>query len=226
MLFGNVILCASLTHRRAHRLRRLPSVCGHGPGSASCRWSAAGPGSGRSSRSPTPPRRRSRRSAMARLASTTSWTTTPPGRGVAAVPGQGRGREAAAARARLARAAARRRVRRGPDDHLARVLEREGEEGARLGAVVCELAGGVPCLGQRMRRARPGTGRCCPPSQRDDRFRGRRGGRRAGRVPRPDPGPPGGDHDHRSEGVPDDRGVAAGHQLPGVGAGATGDVRG
>ena len=128
--------------------------------------------------------------------------------------------------ARLARAAARRRVRRGPDDHLARVLEREGEERARLGAAVCELAGGIPCLGQRMRRARPGTGRCCPPSLRDDRFRGRRGGRRAGRVPRPDPGPPGGDHDHRSEGVPDDRGVAAGHQLPEFGAGATGDVRG
>jgi hypothetical protein len=70
------------------------------------------------------------------------------GRGVAAVPGQGRGREAAAACARLARAAARRRVRRGPDDQRARVLEREGKERARLGAAVYELAGGIPCLGQ------------------------------------------------------------------------------
>ena len=47
---------------------------------------------------------------------------------------------------------------------LARVIEREGEERARLGAAVRELAGGVPCLGQRMRRTRPGTGRCCSPS--------------------------------------------------------------
>ncbi len=46
------------------------------------------------------------------------------GRAVAAVPGRGPGREAAAAGARLARAAARRRVRRGPDDQRARVLER------------------------------------------------------------------------------------------------------
>ena len=46
----------------------------------------------------------------------------------------------------------------------ARVLEREGQEGARLGAAVRELAGGIPCLGRRMRRARPGTGRCCSPS--------------------------------------------------------------
>jgi nucleoside-diphosphate-sugar epimerase len=86
------------------------------------------------------------------------------GRGVAAVPGQGRGREATAARARLARAAARRGVRRGPDDQLARFLEREGKERARLGAAVRELAGGIPCLGPRMIRARPGTGRCCSPS--------------------------------------------------------------
>ena len=43
-------------------------------------------------------------------------------------------------------------------------LEREGKEGARLGAAVRELAGGIPCLGQRMRRARPSTGRCCSPS--------------------------------------------------------------
>ena len=86
------------------------------------------------------------------------------GRGVAAVPGRDRGREAAAAHARLARAATRRRVRRGPDDQLARVLEREGKERARLGAAVRELAGGIPCLGQRMRRALPGTGRCCSPS--------------------------------------------------------------
>ena len=86
------------------------------------------------------------------------------GRGVAAVPGPGRGREAAAAGAGLARAAAGRGVRGGPDDHLARLLEREGQERARLGAAVRELAGGIPCLGQRMRRARPGTGRCCSPS--------------------------------------------------------------
>jgi nucleoside-diphosphate-sugar epimerase len=32
------------------------------------------------------------------------------------------------------------------------------------GAAVPELAGGLPCLGQRVRRARPGTGRCCSPS--------------------------------------------------------------
>ncbi|WP_207786359.1 NAD-dependent epimerase/dehydratase family protein [Micromonospora globispora] len=82
----------------------------------------------------------------------------------AAVPGQGRGREAAAAPARLARAAARRGVRGGPDDRGARVLESEGKEGARLGAAVRELAGGIPCLGQRMRRARPSIGRCCSPS--------------------------------------------------------------
>ena len=44
-----------------------------------------------------------------------------------------------------------------------RVIEREGKEGARLGAAVRELAGGIPCLGQRMRR-RPSTGRCCSPS--------------------------------------------------------------
>ncbi len=37
----------------------------------------------------------------------------------------------------------------------ARVLEREGKKGAGLGAAVRELAGGIPCLGQRMRRARP-----------------------------------------------------------------------
>ena len=52
------------------------------------------------------------------------------------------GAEAAAARARLAQPAARRSVRRGPDDQRAWVLEREGKEGARLGAAVCELAGG------------------------------------------------------------------------------------
>jgi len=32
----------------------------------------------------------------------------------------------------------------------ARVLEREGQEGARLGAALRELAGGIPCLGPRM----------------------------------------------------------------------------
>ena len=85
-------------------------------------------------------------------------------RGMAAVPGPGRGREAAAAGARLARAAAGRGVRGGPDDHLARLFEREGQEGARLGASVRELAGGIPCLGQQLRRPRPGTGRCCSPS--------------------------------------------------------------
>src|SRR6266540_2178772 len=45
-----------------------------------------------------------------------------------------------------------------------RVLEREGNQRTRLGAAVRELAGGIPCLGQRMRRARPNTGRCCSPS--------------------------------------------------------------
>ena len=64
----------------------------------------------------------------------------------------------------LARAAARRGVRGGPDDQRARLIEREGEEGTRLGAAVRELAGGIPCLGQRMRRARSPTGRCCSPS--------------------------------------------------------------
>ena len=58
----------------------------------------------------------------------------------------------------LAWAAARRGVRGGPDDQRARVLEREGQEGTRLGAAVRELAGGIPCLGQRMRRARSPTG--------------------------------------------------------------------
>src|SRR5262249_61229866 len=37
-------------------------------------------------------------------------------------------------------------------------------ERARLGAAVRELAGGIPCLGQRMRQARPGTGRRWSPS--------------------------------------------------------------
>ena len=76
------------------------------------------------------------------------------GRGVAAVPRQHLGREAPAADARLAGAAAGRRVRRHPDDQLARMLEREGQERARLGASVRELARGIPGLGQRMRRAR------------------------------------------------------------------------
>jgi nucleoside-diphosphate-sugar epimerase len=86
------------------------------------------------------------------------------GRAVAAVPGQGGGREAAAAHARLARAAARRRVRRGPDDQRTRGIQREGEERTRLGAAVRQLAGRIPCLGQLMRQARPSTGRCCSPS--------------------------------------------------------------
>jgi nucleoside-diphosphate-sugar epimerase len=82
------------------------------------------------------------------------------------VPGRGRGREAAAAGARLARAAARRAVPCGPDDHLSRILQPEGEAGAPLGAAVRELAGGISCLGPRMRRPqRPKrTGRCCFPS--------------------------------------------------------------
>jgi len=63
--------------------------------------------------------------------------------------------------------AARRRVRRGPDDQLARILEPEGQERARLGAAVSELAGGIPCLGPIMRSMawrRRSTGRCCSPS--------------------------------------------------------------
>ena len=57
-------------------------------------------------------------------------------------------------------------IRRGPDDQLARILQREGQETARLGAAVPELAGGVPCLGPRMRPVAGGrsTGRCCSPS--------------------------------------------------------------
>ena len=35
-----------------------------------------------------------------------------------------------------------------------RVIEPEGQERARLGAAVPELAGGVPCLGPRMKPAR------------------------------------------------------------------------
>jgi len=73
------------------------------------------------------------------------------GIGVAAVPGRCPGREAAAAHAGLARAAARRGVRGGPDDQRTRLLERESQEGTRLGAAVRELAGGIRRLGQRMR---------------------------------------------------------------------------
>src|ERR1019366_4859784 len=61
---------------------------------------------------------------------------------------------------------------------------------------------------------------------RDDRSGGRRRGHRAGRVPGPDPGAPGGNHDRRSEGVPGDGSDPAGHQLPELGAGAARDVRG
>src|SRR4030095_16081740 len=74
--------------------------------------------------------------------------------GGAAVRGTHLGRDPAAAATPLAGAAAGRRVRRHPDDQLARVLEREGQERARLGAAVRELARGIPGLGQRMRRAR------------------------------------------------------------------------
>jgi hypothetical protein len=48
----------------------------------------------------------------------------------------------------------------------------------------------------------------------------------AGRVPRRDPGAPGGNHDRQSEGVPDYGGDAAGNQLPEFGAGTALDVRG
>src|ERR1700683_2076638 len=77
--------------------------------------------------------------------------------------GQRGGGEPAAAPARLAGPAARRGLRRVPDDGGTRVVEREGREGTRLRAALRELAGGIPCLGQRMRR-RPRTGRCCSPS--------------------------------------------------------------
>jgi hypothetical protein len=50
-------------------------------------------------------------------------------------------------------------------------------------------------------------------------------GHRAGRVPRPDQGTPGGNHGRRSEGVPDDCGDTAGNQLPEVRAGPAGDIR-
>ena len=83
---------------------------------------------------------------------------------VAAVPGRPARREAAAAGPGLARPAARRGVHRRPDDQRARLVEREGQEGTRLGAALPELAGGVPCLGQGMTLARPATGRCCSPS--------------------------------------------------------------
>ncbi len=63
---------------------------------------------------------------------------------VAALPGKRRRRQAAAARARLDWPAARRRVRRHQHDRAARLVEREGEEGTRLGAAVRELARGVP----------------------------------------------------------------------------------
>ena len=58
-------------------------------------------------------------------------------------------REAAAAGAEADRAAARGRERGGTDDHASRRLEREGDERARLGAPVPELAPGL-CAGARI----------------------------------------------------------------------------
>jgi hypothetical protein len=102
--------------------------------------------------------------AAASLASTTSWTATRrrSRSGCRAWPrSRARSRRCACP---LGSGGCSPGVRRGPDDRGARGLEREGQERARLGAAVRELAGGIRCLGRRMRRARPPTGRCCSPS--------------------------------------------------------------
>lgn len=146
--------------RHLLRARRLGSVAGRRAEAADACDRRRDGGSGSSSRSPTRRPRRSPRSTVARLACTSSSTTTRLRSLNGCSTSQGRGRTGATAGARLV----------GwllagefvvAQMTSARGSRSEGKEGTRLAAAVCDLAGGLSAPGSPGEMGRGTADRCC-----------------------------------------------------------------